>query len=222
MAVKLDLVPIPSDLPQLAWVGKERKATYASYDVQVRLTDDRGEIRKAAVTAYGVDKEGPEILLGNPFLHKHDVQLDCGRQQWRWGLVDPARVQLITADQLEEQEGPFHFLGVLYNDPTSESGLARVQLACSLPEPSLPPELVKYKDVFDNKSARILPRNRASDHAIPVMEGKEPPYGPLYNLSQRELQVLREYIEDSLEKGWIRHSTSPAGSPILFVPKKRW
>jgi len=32
--------------------------------------------------------------------------------------------------------------------------------------------------------------------------------------------VLRDYIEDALQKGWIRHSTSPAGSPILFVLKK--
>ena len=31
---------------------------------------------------------------------------------------------------------------------------------------------------------------------------------------------LRNYLDDALEKGWIRHSTSPAGAPILFVPKK--
>ncbi|GAB7357806.1 hypothetical protein MBLNU459_g0793t2 [Dothideomycetes sp. NU459] len=66
----------------------------------------------------------------------------------------------------------------------------------------------------------MLPQNRETDHAIPIVEGKEPPFGPLYNLSQRELKVLQEYIEDALQKGWIQHSTSPAGSPILFVPKK--
>lgn len=32
--------------------------------------------------------------------------------------------------------------------------------------------------------------------------------------------MLREYLEDALKKGWIRHSTSPARAPILFVPKK--
>jgi hypothetical protein len=33
------------------------------------------------------------------------------------------------------------------------------------------------------------------------MEGKEPPYGPLYNLLARELEVLREYLEDAMQKG---------------------
>ena len=27
-------------------------------------------------------------------------------------------------------------------------------------------------------------------------------------------------MNSSLKKGWIRHSISPAGAPILFVPKK--
>jgi hypothetical protein len=31
--------------------------------------------------------------------------------------------------------------------------------------------------------------------------------------------ILREYLDSSLEKGWIRNSKSPAGAPILFVLK---
>jgi hypothetical protein len=34
------------------------------------------------------------------------------------------------------------------------------------------------------------------------------------------LKALREYIETSVKKGWIRSSTSPAGAPIHFVKKK--
>ena len=34
-----------------------------------------------------------------------------------------------------------------------------------------------------------------------------------------ELDVLRKYIDDNLRKGFIRHSQSPAGAPILFVKK---
>ncbi|MBN6743027.1 RNA-directed DNA polymerase, partial [Acidithiobacillus sp. MC6.1] len=42
----------------------------------------------------------------------------------------------------------------------------------------------------------------------------------MYQLSEKELGVLKDYIAVNLEKGFIRPSTSPAASPILFVPKK--
>lgn len=32
--------------------------------------------------------------------------------------------------------------------------------------------------------------------------------------------MLREYLQEAEAKGWIRPSTSPAGAPILFIPKK--
>ena len=52
-----------------------------------------------------------------------------------------------------------------------------------------------------------------------MVEGKEPPWGPIYALSEKELQVLREYLDTMLKSGKIRPSKSPAGAPILFVPK---
>jgi hypothetical protein len=71
-----------------------------------------------------------------------------------------------------------------------------------------------------NEEAKKLASHKATNHAINLVEGKEPPLGPLYNLSGKELQVLQEYLANALEKGHIRHSTSPAGSPVLFMPKK--
>ena len=66
----------------------------------------------------------------------------------------------------------------------------------------------------------ILAQNAEHDHAIELEPGKVPPYKPLYNLSEKELQILRQYIESALEKGWIVPSKSPAGAPIFFIPKK--
>ena len=38
-------------------------------------------------------------------------------------------------------------------------------------------------------------------------------------MSHKELLVLKEYIEENLAKGFIRHSSPPAGAPVLFVKK---
>ena len=51
------------------------------------------------------------------------------------------------------------------------------------------------------------------------MDGKQPPFEPLYGMSHKELKVLWEYLQDQLPKGFIRHSSSPAGALVLFIKK---
>ena len=84
----------------------------------------------------------------------------------------------------------------------------------------LPLKFAEFSDVFDRKEADKLPEHRSYDCSIDLKEGTHPPFGPIYSLSQPELQALREYLDEHLAKGFIRHSKSPAGAPILFVKKK--
>ena len=64
-----------------------------------------------------------------------------------------------------------------------------------------------------------MPPHKPYDHTIPLKPGTSPPFGPLYGMSQKELLILKEYIEENLSRGFIRHSSSPAGAPVLFVKK---
>ena len=84
----------------------------------------------------------------------------------------------------------------------------------------LPKEYADYADVFSEKDAALFPQSTRVRHAIPIPEGTEVPYGPIYPLSQKELEVLRKYIDDYMARGWIRPSESPAGALILFTDKK--
>ena len=83
------------------------------------------------------------------------------------------------------------------------------------------PEFIKdYEDVFSETEAGVLAPNAEHDHAIDIEPTRRPPYKPIYNLSEKELKILKEYLESALEKQWIVPSKSPAGAPIFFVPKK--
>ena len=66
----------------------------------------------------------------------------------------------------------------------------------------------------------VLPKHQPWDHEIKLQPGTEPEFGPIYQLSEKELQVLHEYLEENLKKSFIRESQLPAGYPILFAPKK--
>jgi hypothetical protein len=87
------------------------------------------------------------------------------------------------------------------------------------PIPGLPKEFSDYVDVFSKVSADKLPEHTEYDHTIPLEPGTKPPFGTIYPLSAVELKALDEYLKDNLAKGFIRHSSSPAGAPILFVKK---
>ena len=84
----------------------------------------------------------------------------------------------------------------------------------------LPTCLDDYLDIFSTLNAKKLAPYRNTDLAIDLQPGKEPPYGPIYPLSQTELAALREFLEENLKKGFIRESKSPASAPILFTLKK--
>ena len=88
------------------------------------------------------------------------------------------------------------------------------------PGQELPPEYADFTELFDKKAADTLPKHEEWDHTIPLEEGKSPPYGPIYNLTPTELEVLRKELDQNLARGFIQPSTSPAGAPILFVKKK--
>ena len=66
----------------------------------------------------------------------------------------------------------------------------------------------------------MLPEHQPYDCAIDLQEGSQPPFGPIYNLSQTELMELQKYIHENLAKNFTCHSKSPVGARILFVKKK--
>jgi len=87
------------------------------------------------------------------------------------------------------------------------------------PREKLPQEYHGFLDVFSKKEADKLLPHRLYDHKIQLKEGTEPPFEPLYDISKDKLLVLREHLKENLGKDFIRSSTSPAASPVLFVRK---
>ncbi|KAJ1601244.1 hypothetical protein NDA14_000540 [Ustilago hordei] len=91
----------------------------------------------------------------------------------------------------------------------------KVVTAADIPKP-----YQHLQDVFDEVEADKLPHHTEHDLHLELIEGRKPPQGPLYLKGPKEMSELRRYLDENLEKGFIRPSKSPARSPVLFVPKK--
>jgi len=83
----------------------------------------------------------------------------------------------------------------------------------------VPKEFHEYLDVMSKETADALPQHQSYNCQIDLKKGEAAPWGPIYPLSENELEALQEWLKEMLKTGKIRHSTSPAGSPILLVPK---
>ena len=115
---------------------------------------------------------------------------------------------------------------LLQKDPLALCAAKAADIAKALedkprPDPKtlLPSEFHDFLDVFSRQAADRLPPHRSYDHHIELQPGKEHGYGPLYSMSRDELKVLKKYLDDNLRKGFIRPSSSPYSSPVIFARK---
>jgi hypothetical protein len=58
------------------------------------------------------------------------------------------------------------------------------------------------------------------DREIDLVPGTAPIYKRPYRMDANQLAELKDQIQDLLDKGYIRPSSSPWGAPVIFVPKK--
>jgi Reverse transcriptase (RNA-dependent DNA polymerase) len=85
---------------------------------------------------------------------------------------------------------------------------------------SLQDLLEEFKDVFPEDLPDGLPPERSHDFKIILQPLESPQKRPLYKLTQADTEELQKQLSQLLGKGFIKPSSSPSGSPILFVNKK--
>lgn len=226
-AVATGLQPIDSELPSPQFMNGSEVYCYGAYKVNLTLKDSWERTRSFDAVYYAIDKQGPELVLGLPGLKKQKIIIDYGKKGWRYGFDKPS-ISVDSAKQFSravKKGAPVYaVMAMAPVAPPHERPIAGANMIMS-PEDDpnaqsvLPDEYSEFADLFNDEKSSRLANRKDCDHAIDL-EGKDPPYGPLYNLSNTELKILREYLDTALAKGWIRHSISPAGAPVLFAPKK--
>ena len=81
------------------------------------------------------------------------------------------------------------------------------------------PIVNEFPDVFPEELLG-MPPDRDVEFVIDLLPGTGPIAKRPYSMSVDELEELKKQLRELFDKGYIRPSASPWGSPILFVKKK--
>lgn len=87
-------------------------------------------------------------------------------------------------------------------------------------EELVPEEYRRHAHVFSEAESNRLPEHKSYDHMIELVPEAKGFHAKVYPLSQPEQIELDKFIQENLEKGYIRPSKSPMSSPFFFVKKK--
>jgi hypothetical protein len=142
--------------------------------------------------------ENVDIILGANWMTRHQVVLD-------------------VASHIVEIKSPICGSFTLFlpsQDSTRSCAFAMVEL----PLKKIP-MVCEYADVFPDESLG-MPPDRDIEFDIELQPGTTPISKRPYRMPPTELAELKKQLQELLDKGFIRPSTSPWGCPALFVKKK--
>ncbi|CAJ2633781.1 unnamed protein product [Trifolium pratense] len=189
------------------------ESVYSSCDVSIA-----GQILFADLVV--IDMIDFDVILGMDWLSSHHATLDCynkivkfeipgkppfsfqGKPTWMpHNLISALRANKLL------RRGCQGYLAVVTNIQWDEGKLEKVPIASEFP------------DVFP-EDLPGLPPDREIEFSIELVPDTQPISIPPYRMAPAELKELKEQLQDLLDKGFIRASTSPWGAPVLFVKKK--
>ena len=207
LALKYGLRKISTPLPDVSNFEGTEAHCYGAYAVRLCLADSTGVERTTTSVFFATDLREPEMLLGRPWRRQHSIIADARNDQWWYAEED----ELPAVRPREACD--------FARDIKKAKTVFAVQVSLPATQP-LPDEIADFVDVILDGDVGTRPLPEGVEHAIDLLPSGKPPFRPLYNLSVKELEILRQYLEQALANGWIQHSASEAGAPILFVPKK--
>ncbi|TAQ83295.1 hypothetical protein B7494_g8382 [Chlorociboria aeruginascens] len=216
-------------------VEREHIEIYGVFAAEIEVTDTRRLTRADEHLFVAMDNPSSQIILGYPWLEDVDPLISFRNRTWWFADTSPTTISVLSPKEFYKacaEEGSTPVMVHCQRGYESGPRLSYVQgnksritqiLSISTKDTgtvTLPEAYREFTDLCNDEAAGQLPEHHKMEHRIELEEGAVLPWGPIYNLSDMELQVLRDYLEKAQRNGWIRRSTSPAGAPVMFVPKK--
>ena len=163
-----------------------------------------------------------DIVVGMDWMSKNDAAILCAKKIVRintpdggvvsvYGDKQRGKLKLISLVKalrcIRQNEAKEHFLAYVIDSQKAKPSVSDVDVVSEFP------------DVFP-EDLPGLPPDREVEFQIDLIPGATPVAKAPYRLAPTEMKELMSQLQELLDKGFIRPSSSPWGAPILFVKKK--
>ncbi|KAK8625979.1 hypothetical protein V6N13_133634 [Hibiscus sabdariffa] len=163
---------------------------------------------------------GFDVILGMDWLVEHRARVDFETKRVSLKLADDHEVVVVgenikflsnVVSALEAQrlmdDSCQAYLAYVMNPNMEEARPRDIRTVCDFP------------GVFPEELPG-LPPNREVEFVIETHADSAPVSISPYRMAPKELKELKTQLQELLDRGFIRPSTSPWGAPVLFVKKK--
>jgi hypothetical protein len=175
--------------------GGDMKATHSCLNVNLKIQGIDFLVNLVVLGSNGID-----VILGCDWLKSCDGVIQCAKGTIMLTSPQGKRIQVST-------NNPTNAKGNTVVNHLEEKPLENIKVVCEYPDVFLEELLGMPPDCDIEFSIKLLPET------API--SKRP-----YRMDVKDLVELKKQIEELLEKGFIRPSSSPWGAPVLFVSKK--
>ncbi|XP_006854885.2 uncharacterized protein LOC18444659, partial [Amborella trichopoda] len=160
-----------------------------------------------------------DVILGMDWLSKYQAIVDCSRK--RVTLLTPSGDFIVyRANMSAVRQNPIlrACLGGKRNLECYGNLFAIDDESRNLDQFPWISVVSGFPDVFP-EDLPGLPPDREIEFCIDLIPGAQPVSIAPYRMAPAELAELKKQLGELMDKGYIRHSTSPWGAPVLFAKK---
>jgi hypothetical protein len=163
--------------------------------------------REFAANLIVINNSGFDVILGMDWLGAVHASIDCRKKKVIFRIPNHPEFEFCAG---ESSLGP-----VVYR------GVPKMRLLEMLDTSGdvVPLVVREFLDVFPEELPG-LPPDREVEFGIELQPGAAPVSKTPYRLAESESLILKEQIQELLDKGFVRPSSSPWGAPVLLVKKK--
>ncbi|WVZ84388.1 hypothetical protein U9M48_031426 [Paspalum notatum var. saurae] len=177
--------------------GSSINTNHIARDLRLQVGKESLFISPIVLPQLGID-----VILGMEWLKQHNTMIDVGSRTVQ--LRSSSGTDVIIHVPLHKLVS--HKVNVT-EAQTEAQALVKIPVAC------------EYPDVFPEELPG-LPPDRDVEFRIDLVSGMAPVSKRPYRMAPDELKELKTQLQEQLDKGFIRPSSSPWGCPTLFVEKK--